>query len=275
MQDTQIAGVYDDGSEGGALRVGRADTGIVLVPFADIPTSVESNSSTTTISYYSDLAGPRQAGYGAFTATLTDSAKYSRLRFTFNGPTLGIWCGTPTPNPQFDVFIDGVPYRVDPTRLIWDSQTEALDGGLNYQMVARDLSDTLHHADIVLMGQTGKSRTWALYGIAVAKSAGYRDYDSTGWLFAQGPYAVPVAGATLTTLGFTTMQLRKLWFVNSTGGAVVATLKHNTAITWSKSVPANDTVELDLGGLVSMSPGLWSLFAGSDSALTVIGVGRK
>lgn len=195
--DLQIAAVRNDESAEGVLRTRQTTGGsLVRVPFikGQFSTTV---TGTSTISPNSGIVYNRDGtGYVAqvsVPATVADSAV---ITLPFSGRAFGLrWRNLYSENTRFSVLIDGVGYEVD-TGIPFLRATPAWNSNLTYDqecavVIADDLPDGQHVAQIVFSPNVSGAISILLYGYMVEQRLGYKDYRRT---------AMPLAAGTLTNL---------------------------------------------------------------------------
>lgn len=256
--DPQASGWQDDGTESGTNRINIAQGNLIPIPFRTNNCNISSAGTASAVINASNLTNFDGTATGMF-CNIPASASLGggiRVSFWFNGPILSLryteLVGYAL--PKIAVNIDGVNYPV-PTSQSRDAISNDVftnaPAEIQQSIVARNLGEGAHFAEIFLQQDTTLAARVYLHGFSVSESAGY----------VRAPNGVKCAPAqiTLTTSygnilsgNSALASVRKLFFYNPTGAAISVSVRAISTATnpfFVKSVPANDTIELDLGGL--------------------------
>lgn len=287
--DPQASGWRDDGTEGGLIRAELARGNLVQLPWKRGFLSITNNGSATSglvggTTNNADGTGTRLSVAVQASASWANSVV---VQFWITGDIFGLRYED-LPGP-IDIMIDGVGYAV-PLNPTLDPRTGFAAGGrfpwgANHFILANDLGPGRHFVQMTFPAFTsGSTRQYLVHGILVDGKAGYLQ---------PGPFvhvhAVPVSitgtnGATANNLSIfpevTNISFwgwRRILFCNTSGSPVQITAVYSTRTStpiWSKTIPANDTVELDWGALIAdVSNLLFYASTGGVVNATVIGVG--
>lgn len=273
--DPQIAGVYDDGSESGAVRARITQGDLLKLPFHEGQLSFSPNCS-----FKRDATGDN----GDLTSTTISvavapgtNAPAATIRFPFYGPLLGVrW------DRQFDVtqndfgvLVDGVAYHVPAARLQWDTQAVwNVTDSENRYVVARDLGDGPHWCDLVCPADPSVPKKWLFYGYLADRRAGYaapgraRTVLTTTTLTTGNVALNPGAVATRYPRGY-----KQIIFYNTSKLQATAYLSYNGTDIWAKAIAAGDTVAFDIGDVLVFDYSSMKARASAPSsiAMTLIG----
>jgi hypothetical protein len=265
--DPQIAAVFDDGHEAGAIRAAIVRGELVQHPFIEGQYSLSFPGGGSGATFASGGHADNNDGLGglvrmASTQGLpTNINSGVRLLFLFYGRVLGIRFRRNVNTPaEFTVSVDGQAVRVDGS--IKDAvMTCPTADGDGIVITHQNLSEGMHYAWITLTGIASGSRGLELFGYVVEPRSGYKPHGrQLGLLY---PAAVPTV-ATNIPMNATALTgeprrfagVRGIIYTNTTAGALVATISVNGVTIWQQSVPANSTVTWDPLGPVS--PIVWN-----------------
>ena len=255
--DEQASGWRDDGSESGIQRVEVAAGNLVPVPFrlnncniAQSGTVTVSNNAVNTANFDGTATGliiiaPAAAALGGG----------ARIAFFFNGPVLALRyheiLGYTLPDMSMN--IDGVNYPI-PTSQSRDPITNALPSAppaeMQMAMISRDLGDGPHFAEIFINQSKTDSCRMYLHGYLVDEAAGYAR-PLPGVKCGPAQIAVSTSYGGILSGNSVLAAVRKLLFANTTASPITVSVRPTSTASamWSRPVPANDTLELDFGGL--------------------------
>lgn len=285
--DPQATGWRDDGTDGGIVRTELARAGYVQMPFRNAFQSTSAAGSASIglnggNTNNTDGSGTRIAVSVAASATLEN---YAYLGFWIQGNVFGLRHAS-LPGP-IDCMIDGVAYTVEEDTTLNSPRTGFTSGSLpaaDYQILARDLGEGLHWVELTFPAfLSGATRSYLLFGYIVDGRAGY--VRPSGYVHIhQEPVAITATtGATgqflaVSPAATTTSYwgMRSVLLCNTTAGAITVSAVYSTRTStpiWTKSVPANDTVIFDLGGIIADVNNLYFYASGAGINATPIGVG--
>jgi len=274
--DPQARGFRDDGTESGLTR-------FQIVRGGWKPMSWRRGGYVTAVGGTATVGGIGSlSGFALWTGTSLQMTVPANAALG-NGTTLGFWVHGNRFALRYvtasgvvpGCTIDGITYDVPL------SEATAVNpitlSGIGYDEsplveVADDLGDGFHFVELSFpCAATGSTRSWVLHGYAVDNIEGYEEKSLEGRV---GSAQVALTGTYQAMLGAATSTnirtVRKLFFYNSTAGAIVATLRHITyGIIWSKSVPAGEAAEWDPG--ICMADGVELQAIGNGLTCTVIG----
>lgn len=278
--DPQAIGWVDDGSEGGAIK--RLYNEFMIVPFDTEPTS---ESSGQLFNNFYNAFGGRAYGNGAvlMLGHNTTPGAYIRRSFTFRGTMLGLCMASfanSVPIPEYTVLIDGVAYpcgdcdAVKKTPVRWDNPSLVLQDMTYMEVIATNLSDTVHQASIIYLSNLTIATGMSIYGIGVSRAAGYKEPPTSVWRLGKTALTtVPTAISSNTSLLI--KAISKFIFYNSTEAAVAVTVSYsNNEPVFVKSVAALSTEEWVFPDLFAIDTALYYVSASAESAVTMTVIGR-
>ncbi len=274
--DPQARGFRDDGTESGINRI-EIDRGGWKPMSWRRGAYTSSMAGTATVGLVGSLSGSALWTGSSVQATVPVNAAFGNgavMGFWFHGNKFALRYVTGSGVPP-GCTIDGISYDVPL------SEATAVNpitlSGVGYDegplvRVADDLGEGFHYAELSFPGATsGSTRSWVLHGYGVDNIEGYEDRSLEGrtgatQLTLTGTYQ----GMLSVTASTNVRTVRKLFFYNSTAGAITATLRHISYGTiWVKAVPAGETVEWDPG--ICMADGVELQAIGNGLTCTVIG----
>lgn len=274
--DPQASGFRDDGTESGVTRFEVVRGGWKPMSWRR-GGYTSAAAGTATVGSLGSLSGSALWTGTSIQMTVPANAALG------NGTTMGFWIHgnkfalryVTASGVSPGCTIDGITYDVPL------SEATPLNpitlSGIGYDegplvKVADDLGNGFHFVELSFpCAATGSTRSWVLHGYGVDDIEGYEERSREG---RTGANQVALTGTYQAMLGALTSTnirtVRKLFFYNSTGGAITATLRHITYGTiWTKSVPAGETVEWDPG--ICMADGVELQAIGNGLTCTVIG----
>lgn len=162
----------------------------------------------------------------------------------FNGPVFGLRFPRSNPFPV-GVVIDGVPYDVPygQTRNPVTFAT-ASSGLADEVIIADDLGDGPHYAQLHFPCSTAATRTMQLHGIVVDSRTNPAP-PPRGESLTASPVALTTSFQSVSVASLASYGISGIHFVNTTGSAVTVNVRYTsgTGTFWSRSVPANDTLD--------------------------------
>lgn len=259
--DLQIAGVRDNGSAHGIVDVNQASGPLANVPFRDGQFSVSGASWSADVTG----GGTNDDGSNSFLqfamATTMPASTVNYIRWMFYGTTLGVrFDPTFTSGGggiyDFCVIIDRVAYRVSKARYYDDSLAawNILNGAHNV-IVARDLTDGPHYAEINITPQAGVNGQ-LFYGFC-ADAKYYRQYQGRAYLNTTSSLTTSmVAVAIAPNSQYRGMGLRAIFYANVDSATRVVTVEANSVTIWQKTIEPGDTAVFDPRQLLAFSSSL-------------------
>ena len=280
VADQQARGWRDDGTESGLIRVAGVRGNLVALPFLST-TYVGTAAGSASVKIFTQPApGENRDGVGTYLQAQVLSsaslANYVFVRFWITGNVFGLRYSAP-PGP-IGCMIDGIAYSLPVTTNI-DPVSGASPGGAIYSgvegyVLADDLGPGRHLVELSFPAfLSGSTRTYKIHGYLVDAAAGYTPSKSLVVGFNSGKTAITATtGGTAQKISVTGGYLgfRKLFIYNTTGSPITIYCVYATAtsdVIWSRSVPANDTIEFDPAGTITDSD--YVLFYASGSGLNV------
>lgn len=298
--DAQAGGWKADETEQGLLRVQTAVSGLVKLPFryGQFTTSSEANSVSPPAAQFQASVSPswkedilRENSDGScsgFSVVVPNTKTISisgtptavpasdgncyvaRIVFAFPGRVLALrWAkGISSTTPRdFSCIIDGVAYNV--SNQMYDPKSGAkyeTTCGETCEVIADNLTDGMHHCELVFPGSVDQSNRWTIYGYAIEERLGViAPPRSMSWCNPQvltdsmAIYDASHHGE--TSLENWAQRIRKIAYSNSSASPVTVTLENYYNSTSTPlavlTCPANGSVEYDFGGPVAYD------FAGS------------
>jgi hypothetical protein len=216
------------------------------------------------------------SGQGLSISVPTGLNNGAQVWFPFYGRSLGIRFrrDTSLTIPDFSVFIDGVAYAVtgQETYLVNEGITALVDPEVNV-VLARDLSDGLHFARVVVVEPSSGTNSLLLHGYLAERSAGYASPVRAQQIVSSAVITTSQVSFAPSNTAATGMRfIRKVIYTNISGGAVVVTVQNGATVIWQKSIAAADSAEFDFGNLTAINNSLTHA-AGSAAAInaTIIG----
>lgn len=247
----------------------------VAIPFRQGYYSTNDSSGATTLYQEGVGVSDNEDGSGSCVLLTVPSGigNGARLRFAFYGRTLGLRFRRDSATPDFSVLIDGVAYGVSGKHTFLANDNASVTDGESHVIVANDLTDGVHYADVVLVAPSTGSVTLYLYGYLAEKRAGYQAKPRLQFVY--GVNNVPTTSTNIPKGSSTTNTLKgisKIQFYNTTASAITITIQYNANTIWSKSIPANSSDEWNLGGLTSLPSGAFT-YQASATGLNALIIG--
>lgn len=263
----------------------RAAPGLVMVPFRNGHFYPDNVNATCNF----QSGGIFENGDGSFSGVYVSvppldnpvtTGKGARVLVPFYGRKFGLRFKRPV-SFTFDVVIDGVAYEVD-GRLATPANAGLWSGsqvdGAALVLVADDLADRLHYAEIVVIAEPngGATRTVTLLGFLAERRAGYPDPARPAAIVRQ--VAVGNTQATWNS-GFGAScyprTLERVIYCNTSASAVTVTVQYGGTTVWQEVLAAAGTAgcakTFDAGG--SSYTDLWTHAASTAAVVqaTVLG----
>lgn len=256
--DLQIAGVRDNGSAHGIVDVNQKSGPLILVPWR------ESNYITSG-SYVVGTAGGGDNGDGSsayiqFQTPITLPGVANYIRHKFYGTSYGIrfdpnFTSGGGDRYDFCVIIDRVAYRVSKRLILEESLTDWDSNQANSMhsvIVATDLPDTVHDAEINITAQAGINGQRIFGFMADAKR--YRQYPPKAFPASPTALTTSLVTVTLGTVArFRGLGMRAIVYANVDSVARVVTVQYNGATCWVKTIAASDSAIFDPGTLLGIN----------------------
>jgi hypothetical protein len=258
--DPQISGVRNNGSAHGIVDVNQASGPLVLVPWREA--HISTTGSLVKGGAGGGDNGDGSTGYIQFQTPTTvgagSSANY--IRWMFYGTTLGVrfdpyFTTGGGGTYDFGVYIDRVAYRVskqqyyDESLLPWDIQGNDFHGVI----VARDLSDGPHHAEIHVAPNVGVNGQ-RIFGF-LADSKWYRPTPSRAYTGTATPLTTSFVTVTLSSVNrFRGLGLRAILYVNPDTAPRMVTVQDGTGATiWSEIIPIGKSATFNPRALLGIN----------------------
>lgn len=256
--DPQAKGWQDDGTESGTNRINIAQGNLIPIPFRTNNCNISAAGTASAVINAVNLTNFDNTSTGMFCTIPANAALGGGLRisFWFNGPILSLRYTEVTgfALPKMAVNIDGVSYSVPASQsrdaISNDVFTNA-PAELQQSIIAKNLGEGAHFAEILLQQDTTINTRVYLHGFSVAESSGYVRAPS-GIKCGAAQIAVTGTYGNILSGNSALASVRKLFFYNTTGSAITVSVRSSSTAAnpfYVKSVPANDTIELDFGGL--------------------------
>lgn len=260
--DLQIAGVQDDGSPEGIVKSKIISGPTVSVPFREGHFSISgaSLSVDVTAGAMNDDGSMTWAQFAVPTTVPAPTPAY--IRWMFYGTTLGvrfdpIFTSGGGGVYGFDVIVDRVPYHVDKA-LYYDDTNAAwniLGNGAHGVIVARDLPDTVHYAEINITPQAGVNGQ-IIYGF-IADAHRYRQYGARGYLNTTTSLTSSMVAVNIgTNAQIRGHGLRSILYANTDSVDHNVTIEQNGVTIWDQIIPARKSDVFDPKTLIAFLPGL-------------------
>lgn len=185
---------------------------------------------------------------GLYVSVPQGLSKGVRIRFPFYGRVFGIRHKKTDSVPDFSVVIDGVAFKVsgEHTYLRLDGATSVVDGECGV-VVADDLNDGVHYAEIVIYSKASGATTVILTGYLAERRVGYSEKRRVNTLMAAVAVTTSAVAISVGSFESKIRYVEKIIFTNTTSSPITVTIAFTVQI-WKKIIPADDTVELDLRG---------------------------
>jgi hypothetical protein len=274
--DPQAIGWKDDWSDSGHLKASIVRDGLVKMGFRN------GHVITSAACVFNrDVTGDN-GDYSSSTISVTlpggPGAVAATIRFPFYGNAFGVrWDRNfDVTQNDFGVMIDGESFYVPAARSQWDTQlTYNTPDGENRHVVARDLGDGLHWADLVFpANQSGTTLKWLLYGYLVERRASYETPFRGRQIMSQTTLTTTATAINMGSIvGRQPRGVRQIVYSNTSAATATVTLQYSGATFWTKSIAAGDTQAFDAGDVFTADFTQIKHFAGAASAVqaTVIG----
>lgn len=260
--DPQINGVRNDGSAHGIVDINQVSGPLVNVPFREGHFSVSGSSLSVDVTAGATNDDGSMTWMQFAVPTTVPAPTPGYIRWMFYGTTLGVrFDPTFTSGGGglygFDVIVDRVPYHVDKA-LYYDDTNAAWNiagNGAHGVIVARDLPDTVHYAEINITPQAGVNGQ-IIYGF-IADAKRYRQYPPRGYLntttsLTTAMVAVNIGG-NAQTRGH---GLRSIIYANVDSETRVVTVEQNGVTIWAATIEPNMSDVFDPKTLIAFLPGL-------------------
>ena len=271
--DPQIGGIYDDGSEGGAIRAAPAGGDLVAVPWPTIGW-VRTVSGTGAGSLYLGYAANPDGSANAFRMACPVTGDGARVFVPVRGRTFGLRYQLRNTSMVITVGVDGehVPVQMCELEMLAES-TSWVVGSEGSVITHRDLDpDVLHMAEITLV-YTGSGIDEAyLHGFLLDRSAGYD--PPVPRAVAREAFAVPLTRTSINIVSNLHVlgSIKTLVYYNTGGSSATVTLSNAVSADIGKwSVSAGETVVIDLGGYVRSAMQWYHIASASGVVCTTIG----
>jgi hypothetical protein len=191
------------------------------------------------------------------------------IRFPFYGRVFGIRHRF---DSNFSVSIDGVSYgEVAGKHSYLVNEGTSISDGESLIIIDDSLPDGVHYAEIMVVAPTSGTNTVVLFGYLAEERVGYSERPRTNYFIA--PASVPTTSTAIArgSSPKTLRSVRKIIYANTTASPITVSVYNNTTIMWTKSVPANDTIEFDFGEKTSVDVTLKHMASASGVNATVVG----
>lgn len=273
----------DDGSESGIIRTEQKRGDLVQMPFiTGLFASGEAGTATVRLQgqpsphINADNSGTYLTVTVAASASLANSAT---VKFWITGNVFGLRFSR---NPAMPIgcMIDGVAYPVNVTGNV-DPVNNNSVGNLysivDCDLIADDLGQGRHFVELVFPAfLSGTTRVYNIFGYVVDGQSGYQ--KPTGQVVSLHQASMAITATTAGTAQYKIIPpgvrgWRKALFCNTTGSAITIYCVYSLAtsfVMWSKSVPANDTIEFDLQGIVTDAANVLFYASGAGINMTTI-----
>lgn len=292
--EAQAGGWRADETEQGLLRVQTAVSGLVKLPFryGQFTTSSEANSASPPAAQFQASVAPawkedilRENSDGScsgFSVVVPNTKTISisgiptavpasdgncyvaRIVFAFPGRVLALrWAkGISSTTPRdFSCIIDGVAHNV--SNQIYDPKSGAeyeTPCGEACEVIADNLSDGMHHCELVFPGAVDQANRWTIYGYAIEERLGViapprcMSWCNPQVLTASMAYYDASHHGESSAENWA-QRIRKIAYSNSSASPVTVTIENyynSTSATLAVlTCPANGSVEYDFGGSVA------------------------
>ena len=276
--DPQANGWRDDGTESGIVRAAIVGGNLVQVPFKEKNCSI-TNTGTASAFITSDNVNKdgSSSGISVILAADADLGSGARIVFWIVGPVFGLRYNEVSGSAACDmsVNIDGINYDVPASQTrdpISNSFYSQIPAEMQYVLVSDNLGDGQHFVEIFLPSKTTATKIF-LHGFVLSSSSGVKPIEP-GARMSSAQMALTTSFANCQGTDSSLAAIRKIFFQNTTAGALIVYVKRSTyaADAWSKSVAANSTEELDFGMPLYDMPLLQAKASGAGVNATFIGV---
>jgi hypothetical protein len=221
----QINATQDDGSAEGVQKSKLIRGDLAKLPFINGRFTVDNISGSATANHFAAAGQGNPDGSGGVLVVTAPNNSGIRVIQTFHGTVFGLrWVrGT----SDFAVTIDGMAYRVV-SKLNEPESTTAV-GLVQYEnltVIADDLPDGPHVAELVFVNATGSSITWNLYGYLVEQRAGHGGTPRVAGVI----NATTVPATDTAVIDNSLRSIRKIKYYNTDTVARKVTIKQNNKI---------------------------------------------
>jgi hypothetical protein len=267
------SGWQDDGTESGVVRTRLVRGELVPIPIqSGTYTAIQNGSSFVQQNDTGIESNEDGTGTNITIQASSGTAQGAGIQTILYGTVIGVRWRRDTSAANFSVMVDGVAYSVSATPLyngvsITLTDTECL------MVIAQHLTDGPHSVGVYVPPDPSVTRTLQLYGFLLERRAGYLPKPRAQAVMT--PVVLTTAGVEIPHLRGTTRQLsgiRKILYCNTTAGAITVTVQINSVTCWSRSIPANETYELDFGGITA-TDATYKHLASANSSVTATVVG--
>ena len=257
----------DDGSESGIVRTEQKRGALVQMPFISGIVTLAGVGSATAILQGQPAPYLNTDGTGTYLKITVDAsaslANSATAKFWITGNVFGLRYARSSLLP-IGCMIDGVAHTItaaNNTDPVNNSSVGNLYSAVDFDLIADDLGQGRHFVELVFPAfLSGSQRVYNIFGYVVDSQAGYQ--KPTGQVVSLYQASLAITATTAGTAQYPTIPngmrgWRKALFCNTTGSAITINCIYSLAssvLMWSKSVPANDTIEFDpLGVVVDVS----------------------
>lgn len=257
----------DDGSESGIVRTEQKRGALVQMPFISGIVTLAGVGSATAILQGQPAPYLNTDGTGTYLKITVDAsaslANSATAKFWITGNVFGLRYARSSLLP-IGCMIDGVAHTItaaNNTDPVNNGSVGNLYSAVDFDLIADDLGQGRHFVELVFPAfLSGSQRVYNIFGYVVDSQAGYQ--KPTGQVVSLYQASLAITATTAGTAQYPTIPngmrgWRKALFCNTTGSAITINCIYSLAssvLMWSKSVPANDTIEFDpLGVVVDVS----------------------
>lgn len=260
--DPQATGWEDDRSESGRTRIKPVRGKVVLQPFREsqYATQIVGTAGVTPFDAFSTTTEGNSGNQHVLNVSVPSGiTSGAQIWQPFYGSVFGISFKLINTNiGNISVGIDGeyfpVPHLYPP---IFASRSFNVVDGNAFMLIADDLNDGPHMADICVTPDAATTAAIRLYGYLVDANAGYREF---------GSHAFPSVGlitnvAVAVSLGsapYLGRVIRKIIYHNTDASTRTVTIQFAGSTIWRKQIAAGDTAEFDPGATTSFYPNVAS-----------------
>ena len=260
--DQQARAWRDDGTESGIIRTEQKRGALVQMPFIyGTYTAVTGGAATATLTgpLASDINQDGSGTYLRVTVQASASlANYVYVKFWIFGNVFGLRMQRSASTPV-GCMIDGVAYTVPTVGNVEPSSgsTSSVYGNVDGVLIADDLGPGRHFVELAFPAfLSGSNRVYVVGGYLVDSAAGYQRLS--GQVVSTSNGTLALTATTGATAQYPSQPAgirgwRKALFYNTAGSPITVYMVYSLAtstIIWSKSVPANDSIELDPQGII-------------------------
>lgn len=248
--DPRINGTQDDGSAEGVVKTKLTRGQLVKMPFFSGRFATDNSSGSATANYFPAAGQGNPDGSGSTIVVTAPNNSGIRILQSFYGSVFGLrWIrGT----SDFGVVIDGVAYRVT-SKLSEPESITALAATAEYEnltVIADDLPDGPHVAELIFANATGSQITWQLWGYVVEQRVGHGgDYRVAGVINAS---TVPTTDTAILD-GTTLHSIRKVFYYNTDTVTRTVTIKQNSKVIATLVLTTLTGGSFDLGEFTALA----------------------